>query len=171
MTTRYQTVTGTAPSHWASYYINGDASALDNQDIAQADKFAEWLGATPVSCEDAGFIHYHDAHFTGALAADCQTYVALVPVIPVLFRMESNGECLAVFPTLPGARGECTCYSHIGQHSSMSLAYFGDTKPATSEQSRPLMLELMRLGYRGLQEYKRRAAWMEQERKQAENCP
>jgi hypothetical protein len=170
--TRYRTVTGTAPSHWASYLINGDASGIMPDDIAQADKFAEFLGATPMDCTDAGFMWSHDAmRVCGALAADCRTYSALVPIIPVLFRMERNGECLAVFPTIPAAKGECTCYAHMGQHSGMSPAYFADTKPATQEQSKPLLLELMRIGYHGLREYKRRAPWMAQERQQAEKRP
>jgi hypothetical protein len=46
----------TAPAHWASYLINGDASSLDDADQAEADAFQaemnrrgyEW----PVSCSD-----------------------------------------------------------------------------------------------------------------------
>lgn len=72
-------VTGTAPSHWASYLINGDASGLDQSEIDQASKFIAWLGAMPVSCDDAGFMWTHDAmRVCGTLASDCQTYVALV---------------------------------------------------------------------------------------------
>ncbi|KRR22149.1 DUF6926 domain-containing protein [Bradyrhizobium retamae] len=74
------TVTGTAPSYWACYFINGDASGLDEEEIQQADKFIEWLGATPCSCEDdVGFLNWHDARrVCGTLAADCYTYTALV---------------------------------------------------------------------------------------------
>lgn len=72
-------VTGTAPSHWASYFINGDDSGMTAYEIEQADKFAAWLGGVPVSCEDAGFCWHHDAmRVCGALAADCQTYLTLV---------------------------------------------------------------------------------------------
>lgn len=74
----------TAPSAWASYLINGDASGLDSLDIERADDFAEFAiesGANggPVGCEDAGFIRYHDARvFTDCpYAADCQTYTFL----------------------------------------------------------------------------------------------
>jgi hypothetical protein len=74
-----QTVTGTAPSYWAPYFINGDASGMDEAEIRQADKFADWLGGYIVYCEDAGFMWSHDAmRVCGTLAADCQTYTALV---------------------------------------------------------------------------------------------
>lgn len=71
-------VSGTAPSHWAPYFINGDAEGLSADDIAQADAFAEWLGGVPVTCEDWGFSSWHDARRFGALAADCQMYATLV---------------------------------------------------------------------------------------------
>jgi hypothetical protein len=73
------TALGTAPSCWASYLINGDASGLSDEDVRQADAFVEWLGATPCSCEDAGFMWNHDARqVCGTLAADCQIYTALI---------------------------------------------------------------------------------------------
>jgi hypothetical protein len=74
----FETVTATAPSHWASYFINGDDSGMDDFETAQADAFADWLGGNIGDCEDAGFIHHHDARSFGALAADCQTYTALI---------------------------------------------------------------------------------------------
>jgi len=67
------TYTRTAPSAWASYLINGDASGVDDADIAAADAFQEQFG-TPVDCEDAGFIKYHDAYHLMPLAGDCQRY-------------------------------------------------------------------------------------------------
>lgn len=76
----FETVTGTAPSYWASYFINGDASGMEDDEIAAADAFAEWLGGNIVDCEDAGFMHYHDAHRFGIGGADCQTYTALIEV-------------------------------------------------------------------------------------------
>jgi hypothetical protein len=74
----FETITATAPSYWACYFINGDAGDMDDTEIAQADAFADWLGGNIVSCEDAGFIHHHDARSFGALASDCQTYTALI---------------------------------------------------------------------------------------------
>jgi len=75
---RFETVTGTAPSHWACYFINGDSSGMEDSEIEQADAFAEWLGGDVVSCEDAGFMHHHDASQFGVGGADCQTYSALI---------------------------------------------------------------------------------------------
>lgn len=75
---RFETVTGTAPSHWAVYFINGDASGMEDDEIAAADAFAEWLGGNIVSCEDADFLHYPDSHRFWPFGADCQTYTALI---------------------------------------------------------------------------------------------
>ncbi len=77
-------VSGTAPSHWACYLVNGDGSDLEPDEADKAEAFADWLlGRTwrgdPISCEDAGFMWTHDAmRVCGALASDCQTYSALV---------------------------------------------------------------------------------------------
>lgn len=73
-----ETVTATAPSHWACYFIYGDVGDMEDNEIAQANAFAAWLGGNIVDCEDAGFIHYHDARQFGVLASDCQTYTALI---------------------------------------------------------------------------------------------
>jgi hypothetical protein len=73
----FDTITGTAPSHWACYFINGDASGMTDQEIEAADNFAGWLGGSIVDCEDAGFIHWHDARQFYPFAADCQTFTAL----------------------------------------------------------------------------------------------
>jgi hypothetical protein len=68
----------TAPSHWAPYLINGDDSGLEPEELENAKRWLKYntLGL-PVSCEDAGFMRYHDAT-AFALAADCQTYTFLV---------------------------------------------------------------------------------------------
>lgn len=70
-----ETMECTAPSAWASYLVNGDASGLEDTDIEQCDA---WLAAMPdwfvVSCEDAGFMRVHDAYPHCPYAADCQTY-------------------------------------------------------------------------------------------------
>ncbi len=73
------TVEITAPSHWASYLINDDASGLEDDEQAQCDAWieAEGLGA-PVDCKDAGFIHYHGARQFCPLASDCCTYTFIV---------------------------------------------------------------------------------------------
>jgi hypothetical protein len=68
------TTTFRAPSHWAPYLINGDASGLEDEDIAECDAWVATLGAVHfVSCEDYGFTRYHDAR-EFAMACDCQDY-------------------------------------------------------------------------------------------------
>ncbi len=77
-------VKGIAPSSWASYLVNGDASSFDldpdegTAEKAKADAFAAYMGGPIVSCEDAGFCWAHDASRFGVKGADCQTYTALV---------------------------------------------------------------------------------------------
>lgn len=69
-------IESTAPSHWASAVINGDYSGMEDSDIAQCDGWLDWVDCgAPVSCDDAGFMRYHDAAQFGVLASDCQTYV------------------------------------------------------------------------------------------------
>lgn len=75
---KLSSVSGTAPSAWASYLVNGDASGISEEDIAQANAFAAWMGGPIVGCDDYGFTSRHDAIRFGALGADCQTYTALV---------------------------------------------------------------------------------------------
>lgn len=76
MSKRFETVTFTAPSAWACYLINGDASSLDDSEQAEADAFIEDVHARypgtywPVNCEDAGFIGNPDY----GCAGDCQEY-------------------------------------------------------------------------------------------------
>lgn len=73
-----ETITATAPSHWAPYLINGDDSGLDARELLTIDAWLANSGlGMPVSCEDAGFCWHHDA-MPFALAADCQTYTFLV---------------------------------------------------------------------------------------------
>lgn len=67
-----------APSHWASYFINGDSSGMESDDKMQADMFLDRQGlGSPVSCENAGFRWRHDAMPECPLGSDCQTYVFL----------------------------------------------------------------------------------------------
>lgn len=72
--------TATAPSSWASYLINGDASGIDDVEKAQADAWVARKGlGMPVACEDAGFCWHHDASDESPFGADCQTYIFLRP--------------------------------------------------------------------------------------------
>lgn len=75
--TRYDVRKLTAPSHWASYLINGDASGMERDDL---DACCRWLNRInmgfPVDCTDAGFKpRYHDAWNEVPLGTDCQEYV------------------------------------------------------------------------------------------------
>ena len=64
--------------------------------------------------------------------------------IPVIFRTDREGETTAVFPTIceDSAGRLMRCYSHIGQHSACSRAWFDKTRRATAEDSRDLLREL-----------------------------
>lgn len=62
----------------------------------------------------------------------------------VVFRVESSGDVLAVFPSIPADyQGSMLCYARMGQHSGCSDSYYyHGTKPATPEQYAPLLNEL-----------------------------
>ena len=70
----------------------------------------------------------------------------------VIFRKEQDGKILAVFPyELFNGKGNPTCYSHIGQHSSCDYHGYVLTKttPATETEAQPLKRELENYcGYR-----------------------
>lgn len=64
----------TAPSYWASYLVNSDASGLNAVEKLACDN---WLKTNEIfavlDAVDAGFCWSHDAS-EFALAGDCQTY-------------------------------------------------------------------------------------------------
>lgn len=75
-------VTRLAPSAWASYLINGDASGLEPSERRQAELWIAREGiGFPCDCEDAGFWRNHDAYTEMPYSADCQRYTFLVPGI------------------------------------------------------------------------------------------
>lgn len=77
-----ETVTYDLPSYWASYFVNGDATGLDDKEQQAAD---DWWSATfgddQVSCcdvaEESWFTKYHDAS-QHALAGDVTTFTFLI---------------------------------------------------------------------------------------------
>ena len=72
-------ITLTAPSSWASWLINGDATDLSMADYEMSGEWLDRIGlGFPVSAEDAGFIWNHDAFKECPFGADCQTYTFLV---------------------------------------------------------------------------------------------
>ena len=65
----------TAPSHWASYLINGDDSGLEPAEKQACDDWLDREGFDgPEDCEDAGFCWRHDAYAEYPFGADCQVY-------------------------------------------------------------------------------------------------
>ncbi len=70
------------PIHWASYFVNGDATGLHNDDQASADDWwDETFSGRDVSCcgvsEDHWFAKYHDAD-DYCLACDVATFSFLI---------------------------------------------------------------------------------------------
>ncbi len=83
-------------------------------------------------------------------------------VVDVMFRIDKEGICFALFPGIAGTPdpGTCTCYEHVGQHSTAQ--YRGcvrTSRPAKPAEYARLMSELQRIGY-GLRMVKR-ATWKE----------
>lgn len=75
-------------------------------------------------------------------------------IVDVIFRKWKNGnDGLDVFALFPGLAGTpdlktCTCYQHIGQHSSADLAYcMKSSRPASEGEYAALRNELIRIGY------------------------
>ena len=68
----------------------------------------------------------------------------------VIFRKESGGDILAVFPyEIYDTNGNmATCYAHVGQHSGCDWGYITKkTTPATPAEYADLKRELESLGY------------------------
>jgi hypothetical protein len=66
----------------------------------------------------------------------------------VIFRKEKDDSILAVFPyMIADYKGNCTCYSHIGQHNGLCWDYLRSTRLAKEIDYMPLKSELESLGY------------------------
>ena len=63
MKTKIETVTYRLPAYWASYLINGDATGMEDAEMAAVDAFVKSVApAYPVSCENYSvFDRTHDA--------------------------------------------------------------------------------------------------------------
>ena len=84
-----QSFTVTAPSYWATYYVNADSSGLTDDEIKAADDFHDWLAKNVpnlscVNAQDAGFVRFHDAFSVYPYPADCSTYTFLVCEVDVV---------------------------------------------------------------------------------------
>ena len=72
---RLESVVYTAPSYWASYFVNDDPSGMEDDEIEAADGWIESIGlGAPVDVEDVGFMSHHDAWEFSPLAGDCSEY-------------------------------------------------------------------------------------------------
>ena len=88
MAKKFETVTYTAPACWASYWINSNASGLEDHEIAEADAAFDRIlkdypdaGPHPVDCGENYFAHSHDfTHLTKYAAGDVCDYTFLIQV-------------------------------------------------------------------------------------------
>jgi hypothetical protein len=72
------TIKLTAPSYWANYLINDDASSLNAVEKLACDNWLKNEGIYEVvDCEDTGFCWSFDAD-RYSLPCDCQTYTCKV---------------------------------------------------------------------------------------------
>jgi hypothetical protein len=78
---------------------------------------------------------------------------------PVVFRVwkGDDSDIFALFPTIDGSVGFCSCYQHIGQHGSADYTRcIMQSRPATPSEYEPLLAELVSIGYDDLKVYARR---------------
>ncbi len=77
----------------------------------------------------------------------------------VVFRKwNKGGEIIALFPEEPWNpdKGTVASYMHVGQHSDADYHYMlGKTRPASEDEYRPLLAELIDIGYDDLRVMKR----------------
>ena len=89
---------------------------------------------------------------------------------PVIFRKDiQDGDIVAFFPSLPGDHTPftCLCYAHIGQHGVAHKDYYAQkTKPATPDEYKDLLDELISIGYTDLDICTRWTAYFDQLRLQ-----
>lgn len=84
---------------------------------------------------------------------------------PVIFRKDEQ-EVIAVFPAEPGTLELSTlwCYTHVGQHSACTSGWYRTTQPATPDEYKDLLEELISIGYDDLKIVKRITPDMTRER-------
>lgn len=70
--------------------------------------------------------------------------------LPVIVRKFPEGDWIALFPTVPECYSSAFClsYATVGQHGAASVDIPQWTKPATTRESRALLKELRRIGYK-----------------------
>ena len=74
MSIKFETLT--LPAHWACYLVNGDASYLNDSEVAVIDAFADTFPAFHVTdvSEEAYFSRYHDADNGEGLLTEVAEY-------------------------------------------------------------------------------------------------
>lgn len=88
---------------------------------------------------------------------------------PVIYRKFSDGDILALFPSIADSMrlSECLSYAHIGQHGMANYRLVVDsTSPAAPDEYASLEKELESLGYENLQVYRREQEWMREKRRE-----
>lgn len=80
---------------------------------------------------------------------------------PVVFRkLKDGGDILALLPAEDAGQGYCMSYQHVGQHSGADYTgCIAITTPATPEEYKGLLAELVSIGYDDLKIYKRSPSW------------
>jgi len=75
---------------------------------------------------------------------------------PVIFRKDGK-EIVAVFPAEPGTLDLSTMWSYaiVGQHSACTSGWYRTTQPATPDEYKDLLDELISIGYDDLKIVKR----------------
>lgn len=74
-TTKIKTITVTAPSHWAAYLINGDATGFSYSDNTQDEQECYEMEAQIAGhCIDAEEIGFVTAPDYGSMPCDCSRY-------------------------------------------------------------------------------------------------
>jgi hypothetical protein len=80
------------------------------------------------------------------------TQATATEIDPVVIRVwkGNDDDVFALFPTLPADTfgNYCTCYQHVGQHSSADYNHcIHNSRPATEAEAADLLAELKIIGY------------------------
>lgn len=74
----------------------------------------------------------------------------------VNFRKFKDGDIIALFPEIQETNKYVDSYMHIGQHGNADYnGVIKNTTPATKEEYKPLLEELLYIGYKNLKVIKR----------------
>lgn len=154
---KFTTISG-IPCWACSYFVNRDASGLDDNDRTLCREYERKLGRKGLLL--IGPIEGSRNEFDPcpAFGDACDTEDWMAEVLPpdrIVFRKywnewEERWTPIAFLPDVPTSRRDFVMsYEHCGQHSEACLGYYMDTKPCEPELYAPLLDELVRhFGYR-----------------------